>query len=189
MKSLLDILRTFQLTWLRSSHFFGKIGIIRDQWSIWTAIINLILYTLCLISIINYNNQQMSMISLNIIHNITSIHIAVPKCHLQGIQYIYMPLYFSSMKIVLALKHTAIWYDIITKTKYMVMSRDQNTGRNHNVRIDNSTFEWVEEFKYLRTTLTNQILFSKKLRADCGQGMLAIIRCRIFCVSGCYPKI
>jgi len=75
------------------------------------------------------------------------------------------------------------------RTKYMVMSRDQNTGRNHNVRIDNSTFEWVEEFKYLRTTLTNQILFSKKLRADCGQGMLAIIRCRIFCVSGCYPKI
>ena len=42
------------------------------------------------------------------------------------------------------------------KTKYMVMSRDQNAGRNHNVRIDNSTFERVEEFKYLGTTLTNQ---------------------------------
>ena len=42
------------------------------------------------------------------------------------------------------------------KTKYMVMSRDQNTGRNHNVRIDNSTFERVEECKYLGTTLTNK---------------------------------
>jgi len=42
------------------------------------------------------------------------------------------------------------------KTKYMVMSRDQNTGRNHSVRINNSTFERVEEFKYLGTTLTNQ---------------------------------
>ena len=42
------------------------------------------------------------------------------------------------------------------KTKYMVMSRDQNAGRNHSVRIDNSTFERVEEFKYLGTTLTNQ---------------------------------
>ena len=42
------------------------------------------------------------------------------------------------------------------KTKYMVMCRDQNAGRNHNVRIDNSTFERVEEFKYLGTTLTNQ---------------------------------
>jgi len=42
------------------------------------------------------------------------------------------------------------------KTKYMVMSRDQNAGRIQSVRIDNTTFERVEEFKYLRTTLTNQ---------------------------------
>ena len=39
---------------------------------------------------------------------------------------------------------------------YMVMSRDQNAGRIHSVRIDNSTCERVEEFKYLGTTLTNQ---------------------------------
>jgi len=38
----------------------------------------------------------------------------------------------------------------------MVMSRDQNAGRFHSVRIDNSTFERVEEFKYLGTILTNQ---------------------------------
>jgi len=38
----------------------------------------------------------------------------------------------------------------------MVVSRDQNAGRNHSVRIDNSTFERVEEFKYLGTTSTNQ---------------------------------
>ena len=38
----------------------------------------------------------------------------------------------------------------------MVMSRHQNAGRIHSVRIDNSTFERVEEFKYLGTTLTNQ---------------------------------
>ena len=36
------------------------------------------------------------------------------------------------------------------------MSRDQNAGRIHSVRIDNSTFERVEELKYLGTTLTNQ---------------------------------
>ena len=34
------------------------------------------------------------------------------------------------------------------KTKYMVMSRDQNAGRIHSVRNDNITFERVEEFKY-----------------------------------------
>ena len=33
------------------------------------------------------------------------------------------------------------------KTKYMVMSRDQIAGRIHSVRIDNSTFDRVEEFK------------------------------------------
>ena len=33
------------------------------------------------------------------------------------------------------------------ETQYMIMSRDQNAGQNHNVRIDNSTFERVEEFK------------------------------------------
>ena len=38
----------------------------------------------------------------------------------------------------------------------MVMSRDQNAGRIHSVRMDNSTFERVEEFKYLRISLTNQ---------------------------------
>ena len=38
----------------------------------------------------------------------------------------------------------------------MVMSRDQNAGRIHSVRIDNSTSEMLEEFKYLGTTLTNQ---------------------------------
>ena len=32
------------------------------------------------------------------------------------------------------------------KTKYMVMFRDQNAGRIQSVRIDNSTFERVEEF-------------------------------------------
>ena len=35
------------------------------------------------------------------------------------------------------------------KTKYKVMSRDQNAGRILSVRIDNSTFEWMEVFKYL----------------------------------------
>ena len=50
----------------------------------------------------------------------------------------------------------------------MVISRDENAERNHSVRIDNSTFERVEEFKCLGTTLTNQNLFRKKLRLRSG---------------------
>jgi hypothetical protein len=42
------------------------------------------------------------------------------------------------------------------KTKYMVMARDQNAGRNHNMKIDNSSVERVEEFKYLGIKLINQ---------------------------------
>jgi len=42
------------------------------------------------------------------------------------------------------------------KTKYMFMSRDQNAGRTHSMKTDNSSFERVDEFKYLGTTLTNQ---------------------------------
>ena len=34
------------------------------------------------------------------------------------------------------------------RTEYMVMSRDQNAGRSHSIKIDNSSFERVENFKY-----------------------------------------
>ena len=43
-----------------------------------------------------------------------------------------------------------------TWTKYMIMSRDQNAGRSYSMKIDNSSTERVEEFKYLGTTLTNK---------------------------------
>ena len=41
------------------------------------------------------------------------------------------------------------------KTKFIVMSRDQNAGQSHSIKIYNISFERVEEFKYLGTTLTN----------------------------------
>ena len=40
------------------------------------------------------------------------------------------------------------------KTKYMVMSRNQNAGQSHGMKPDNSSFERVNEFKYLGTSLT-----------------------------------
>jgi hypothetical protein len=36
------------------------------------------------------------------------------------------------------------------------MSRDQNTGRSHNIKTDNNSFERVDDFKYLGTAITNQ---------------------------------
>jgi hypothetical protein len=34
------------------------------------------------------------------------------------------------------------------KTEYMIMSRDQNSGRSHNMKTDNSSFERMKGFKY-----------------------------------------
>jgi len=36
------------------------------------------------------------------------------------------------------------------------MSRDQKAGRSHNIKIGNSSFQRLEQFKYLGRTLTNQ---------------------------------
>jgi len=52
----------------------------------------------------------------------------------------------------------------------MVMSRDQNAGRNHSVRINNSTFERVEEFKYLGKTLTHQNYIPEEIKSRLRSG-------------------
>ena len=41
------------------------------------------------------------------------------------------------------------------KTKYMFMSRDQNAGRSHSMKTDNSSFEREQEFTNFATNLTN----------------------------------
>jgi len=52
----------------------------------------------------------------------------------------------------------------------MVMSRDQNAGRIQNVRMDYSTFERVEEFKCLGTTLTNQDSIPEEIKSRLRSG-------------------
>ena len=38
------------------------------------------------------------------------------------------------------------------KTNYMVMSQDQYARRSNSMKIDNSSLQWMEEFKYFGTT-------------------------------------
>jgi hypothetical protein len=56
------------------------------------------------------------------------------------------------------------------KSKYLVMSRDQNAGRSHNMKMDNTrrSFETVEEFKYeyLGTILTYQNSLQEEIKRD-----------------------
>ena len=51
------------------------------------------------------------------------------------------------------------------KTEYMIMSRDQNAGRSHTMKTDNSSIERVEEFKYLGTTLTNKNSIQEEIKS------------------------
>jgi hypothetical protein len=56
------------------------------------------------------------------------------------------------------------------KTKYIVMSRDRNAGRDDSVKTDNSSIERVEEFKYLGTMLTDQSFIQDKIKSRLGLG-------------------
>jgi hypothetical protein len=66
--------------------------------------------------------------------------------------------------LIVATKKTGLEVNA-DKTKYMVMSRDRNAGRGHTVKIDNSSIERVEEFKYLGTTLTDQNSIQEEIKS------------------------
>ena len=53
--------------------------------------------------------------------------------------------------LVVASKETGLEVNA-DKTKYMAMSQGQKAGQSHNIKNDNSSFERVEDFKYLGTT-------------------------------------
>ena len=63
------------------------------------------------------------------------------------------------------------------KTKYMVMSREQNAGQSHNMTIDNSPFEKVEGFRYLGTILMNQNSIQEEIKSRLKSG------------NACYPSL
>jgi hypothetical protein len=51
------------------------------------------------------------------------------------------------------------------KTKYMIISRDQNARRSYSMTIDNSSIERVEEFNYLGTTLINKNSIHEEIKS------------------------
>ena len=55
------------------------------------------------------------------------------------------------------------------KTKYKVMSLEQNAERSHSIKTD-SSFEMVEEFEYLEKTLTNQNSIQEEIKSRLRSG-------------------
>jgi hypothetical protein len=71
--------------------------------------------------------------------------------------------------LVIASKETGLEVNA-EKTEYMFMSRNQNAGHNHNIKVDNKSFERVEEFKYLGATLTNQNSIQEEIKSRLKSG-------------------
>jgi sorting nexin-29 len=58
----------------------------------------------------------------------------------------------------------------VEKTKYMLLSLQQTVGQNLDIRIANRPFENVSQFKYLRTTVTNQNLIQEEIKGRLSSG-------------------
>jgi hypothetical protein len=75
------------------------------------------------------------------------------------------------------------------KSKYMVMSCDQNAGQKHNIKVDNKSFKRVEQFKYLGTTLTNQNSIQDEIQSRLKSGNACYHSVQDLLSAVCYPKI
>ena len=74
------------------------------------------------------------------------------------------------------------------KTKYMFMSREQNAGQSHNMTIENSSFEKVEELRYLGTTVTNQNSTQEEIKSTWKSGNACYHSVQNLLSSGLLPK-
>jgi glutaredoxin-related protein len=52
----------------------------------------------------------------------------------------------------------------VEKTKYMLLSSEQNVDKNLDMKIANRSFENVSQFKYLGITVTNQNLIQEEIK-------------------------
>jgi hypothetical protein len=91
--------------------------------------------------------------------------------------------------LVFASKETVL-KENANKAKYISMYRDENAGQIHNIKIDNSSFERVEQYKYVGKTLTNKnsIQADNKSRLKPGNACYHSAQNLLFS-SFCFPKI
>jgi hypothetical protein len=58
----------------------------------------------------------------------------------------------------------------VEKTKYMLLSRHQNAGRNQDIKIANRSFGNESQFKYLGTRVSNQNLIQEEIKRRLNSG-------------------
>ncbi|KAJ4441187.1 hypothetical protein ANN_11038 [Periplaneta americana] len=75
------------------------------------------------------------------------------------------------------------------KTKYMIMSRDQNIVRNGNIKIGDLSFEEAEKFKYLGATVTNINYTREEIKRRMNMGNAKIFGAKREEVTGEWRKL
>jgi hypothetical protein len=58
----------------------------------------------------------------------------------------------------------------VENTKYMLLSRHQNGGRNRDIKTANRSFENASQFTYSGTTVTNQNLIQEEIKRRLNSG-------------------
>jgi ribosomal protein S2 len=56
------------------------------------------------------------------------------------------------------------------KTKYVLLSHQQNAGQSHDIKIGTRCFEHVARFRYLGTTITNPNLIREGIKRRLNSG-------------------
>jgi hypothetical protein len=72
---------------------------------------------------------------------------------------------------------------------YGHVSRDQNAGQNGYIQMGNESFEIVEQFKYLGTTLTNQNSIHEEIKSRLKSRNTCYHSVQNLLSSVCYPKV
>jgi hypothetical protein len=64
------------------------------------------------------------------------------------------------------------------KAKHMFMSRRQNAGQNHNMKVPNRSFENVAKLRYLGTAVTNKSFINEEIKNRLNSGNASCRRSR-----------
>ena len=75
------------------------------------------------------------------------------------------------------------------ETRCMVMTRDQNVGTNHGTQTRNTSFESVEQVRYLAANLTYQNSIPEEIKSRLNSGNACYYSAQNHCLPVCYLKI
>jgi hypothetical protein len=74
------------------------------------------------------------------------------------------------------------------KIKYMLLSRHQNAGQNHDMQIANRCFENVAQFRYLGMNIANRNLIQEEIKRRLNSGNACYHSVQNFRLLGCCLK-